>query len=795
MPLQKLSYRPGVNREGTDYSNEGGFYISDKVRFRSGQAEKIGGWVQYVTTQFAGICRSLWSWLDLLGLNKFIGIGTSLKFYILSGGAYYDITPIVQTDTLTNPFSNSYSTLASGITASATSLTLASASSFQISGIIKIDSEQISYTGVSGNSLTGLVRGYNGTTATSHSISAGVGCSNILVTDASYHPSIGDYFILGSGYSVDGVTVSGENVVTLTPSLTTYVFQTSGFSTSLVTGVGGTVTVQYEYPTGSVSQITATGWGTGPWGGATSLNNVTLTNPFSTTASSSTITVAQANHGLTTGNWINFSLVSSSVSGISPAVLQQDFQVTVLTSSTYTISTVFGNQTFLANATASSLGGIVTVNIPVVPNRGWNTAYTVTSSSVSASNSLRLWTQDNFGADLALAPRGGPIFYWVDANGLGTRAQYLSSLASAAGYTGSAVPSYTNQVITSPIQQFVITLGSTSYTSNTTFNPMLVRWSDQGNQYQWVPAVTNQSGEFALTNGSYIMCGQTTRQEILIWTDTCLYSMQYIGYPYVWSFQILMDNISIMSPNCAITVNNVTYWMGADKFYAYTGVVSTLPCSLRQYVFDNINQDQSLQVFAGANEGYNEIWWFYCSANSNTIDSYVIYNYLDKVWSYGKMARTAWLQYGSNPIAADYNSRILQHEVGCDDNSTSTTLPITATIQSSDFGIEAGDHLGFVWRLLPDINFNGSSTANPSVTMTLYSRQNSGSSIIQGDIDTVTSTQNYTNVSYYTIQQFTGQVYTRVRGRQLAFNITSTGVGVAWQLGIPRIDIKPAGKR
>ena len=326
---------------------------------------------------------------------------------------------------------------------------------------------------------------------------------------------------------------------------------------------------------------------------------------------------------------------------------------------------------------------------------------------------------------------------------------------------------------------------------------MLVRWSDQANPYQWIPQVTNQSGEFTLTNGSYIMCGEATRQENLIWTNSCLYSMQYVGYPYVWSFQVLMDNISIISPNSPITVNNVTYWMGKDKFYMYTGVVQTLPCSLRQYIFDDINTDQAFQIFGGSNEAYNEVWWFYCSKNSTTIDRYVIYNYLDKVWSYGSMARTAWLQYGINPypVAADYNSRLLYHEVGNDDVATSTAQPITAYVQSSDFGIEAGDHLGFVWRVLPDVNFNGSTVNNPSVTITLYSKQNSGATPIQGDVDTVTSNQNYTSVSEYTVQTYDGQVYTRVRGRQLSFKIQSTGLGVAWQLGIPRIDVKPAGRR
>jgi hypothetical protein len=328
---------------------------------------------------------------------------------------------------------------------------------------------------------------------------------------------------------------------------------------------------------------------------------------------------------------------------------------------------------------------------------------------------------------------------------------------------------------------------------------MLARWSDQGNAYQWVPQITNQSGEYLLTNGSYIMGARATRQEILVWTDSCLYSMQYLGSPYVWGFQVLMDNISVMSPNSMITINNVTYWMGRDRFYMYSGRVEVLPCALRQYIFNDINQDQAYQVFAGANEAYNEVWWYYVSQSSaNTVvDKYIIYNYLDRVWYYGTLGRTAWIQTGTQPypIAADYNGRLLYHEVGCDDLSTSATLPIDAYVQSSDFDIGDGHNFGFVWRILPDVNFNGSTTNQPSVTMTVKPRQNSGTPYGQADNPQVQSSQNYTTVPAYTIQQFDGQVYTRLRGRQMSFRIESTGVGVAWQLGSPRIDIRPDGRR
>jgi hypothetical protein len=326
---------------------------------------------------------------------------------------------------------------------------------------------------------------------------------------------------------------------------------------------------------------------------------------------------------------------------------------------------------------------------------------------------------------------------------------------------------------------------------------MLVRWSDQENFYEWIPAVTNQSGEFRLSSGSFIMQAKATRQEILVWTDSAIYSMQYLGPPYIWGFQVLMDNISVMSPNSMITINNITYWMGVDKFYMYSGRVETLPCSLWQYIFDDINKDQAFQIFCGSNEGYSEVWWFYCSGSSNVVDKYVIYNYLDRVWYYGTMGRTAWLDSGIRqyPMAADYNNRMLFHESAVDDVSGVTPVPINAYVQSSDFDIGDGHNFGFVWRILPDVNFNGSNVNNPEVTMTVKPRQNSGAPYSASDSPQVISADNFTNIGVYNIQEFTGQVYTRLRGRQLAFRIESTGLGTSWQLGSPRIDIRNDGRR
>ena len=804
MPLQKLQFRPGLNREGTDYSNEGGWYDGDKIRFRSGFPEKIGGWTQVSNNTFNGVCRSIWIWADGdAGAGaQYIGVGTNTQYYIYFGGVYNDVTPIVHTSTLSNPFATTY-------------------------------------------------------TAPSTTPSNYI----VTVTDATYSPSIGDHVDISGGTAVGGITLSGEYEVISVPTGTTYTIQSTNPATSSATG-GGSVTIEYEYPAGSNVYTIGTGWGAGPFGGVTTPLVTTLgANPFATN-STAVVTVTQNAHGLSNGNYVAFS-GATGFAGIAASTLNSTFQIAGVTLNTYTITLPSGT---VATATTTG-GGSAVIALKQSGTYGWGTSF-----AAGIGSQLRLWSDDNYGADLVLAPRGGPIFYWADSTGVSTRAKYLSDIANATAeytdastfgsgvstitvsavlaavlypympitgtglptgtrvaanyvtnstsvpinttttagssgnytyyYAGAFVPTQTYQVITSAIQEFVIAYGANPYSPGvpaTTFNPMLVRWSDQANAYQWIPQLTNQSGEFTLTNGSYIMAAKTTRQEILVWTDSCLYSQQYLGAPYVWGFQVLMDNISVMSPNSMITINNVTYWMGRDRFYMYSGRVEVLPCSLRQYIFADINNDQAYQVFAGANEAYNEVWWYYVSQSSNNtvVDKYIIYNYLDRVWYYGNLGRTAWMQTGTQPypIAADYNGRLLFHENGCDDQSTTATLPIDAYVQSSDFDIGDGHNFGFVWRILPDVNFNGSTTNQPAVTMTVKPRQNSGTPYGAADSPQVQSAQNYTTIPQYTIQQFDGQVYTRLRGRQMSFRIESTGVGVAWQLGSPRIDIRPDGRR
>jgi hypothetical protein len=352
----------------------------------------------------------------------------------------------------------------------------------------------------------------------------------------------------------------------------------------------------------------------------------------------------------------------------------------------------------------------------------------------------------------------------------------------------------------SDASRFVLAFGTNDPSGvlfSATQDPLLIRWSQQEDYEQWTPAATNQAGDYRLSRGSEIVTAQQTRQEILVWTDAAVYSMQYLGPPYVWGFQIMGDNISIAGPDVVSTANNVTYWMGTDKFYMYSGRVETLPCSLRQYVFQDINMEQSYQFFSGTNEGYNEIWWFYCSANSTVIDKYVIFNHLERTWYYGAMSRTAWLDSPLRdvPMGAGYNGQLLYHETGNDDGTTSPPSPIVSYCQSSDFDIGDGHNFGLVSRIIPDLTFDGSTSASPTVTFTVRPRQNPGVNYGTSNSPDVVSANNYIGQRAYNVQQFTQYVYVRVRGRQMAFRIGSDELGVAWQLGAPRIEIRPDGRR
>jgi len=632
MPLQKILFKPGVNKENTRYTTEGGWYECDKVRFRQGNPEVIGGWQRISGYTYNGICRSLWNWVTLQNQNL-VGVGTNTKFYIEQGGAYNDITPIRATSTINN-------------------------------------------------------------------------------------------------------------------------------------------------------------------------------NPFALTAST-TVTVTDTAHGATTGSFVTYSGavdIGGVGTNVTAAVLNKEFQVTVIDANTYTIVI---SVTPNATAIAGSPGGGASVSAAYQVNAGPAFAVPLTGWGAGAwgagtwgyggapISSLQLWSQMNFGQNLLFGPRGGGIYYWDATTTVTTRGVNLTTLGDA------ETPVVQNSLTVSDASRFVIVFGTNdpNAVNPTAIDPMFIRWSDQEDPFTWIPAATNQAGSLRLSHGSEIITTVQTRQEIVVFTDASLYSLQYLGPPYVWGSQLLGDNVSIISPNAATQASGVVYWMGVDKFYAYDGRIQTLNCDLRRFIFQDLNLEQTEQVFCGTNEGFNEVWWFYVSAGSTLIDKYVVYNYLEKIWYYGTMERSAWLDSGLRgfPLAAIYDpststGNLVNHESGLNNNATGTTVAIDAYISSSEFDIGDGHNFGFIWRVLPDLTFEDSTNSPtgdvPSVTMTLYGLANSGSGV------TSTATQPVAKSSTYVItEQFTGQIYTRLRGRQMIFKISSNQINTAWQLGAPRIDIRPDGRR
>jgi len=548
-------------------------------------------------------------------------------------------------------------------------------------------------------------------------------------------------------------------------------------------------------------------------------------NCFTATDGSSVITVTIVGHGSQTDDFVTFSGAVGLGGNITAGILNAEHQVTYVDSDNFTITV-----SATANATdaAGSPGGgtaiiaafqINTGNAAYTTAAGWGaggwsgvtTGFTSTGWGQSAATGvgvdMRLWSQVNYGENLLLNARGGPLYLWLcQSSGTYSRAQILSSantniatssqgVTAAFWQTDASCPSKCNIVHVSDSSRFVIAFGCNDYFDNT-LNPLLVRWSDQENYATWTPAITNQAGSFTLSAGSEIIAIKPQRQEILVFTDAAVYSMQYLGAPYVWGFQQVGANISMAGPNAVTTTGNLSFWMGEDKFYMYDGRVQTLPCPLWQWVFNNINKNQHYQIFATTNEGFDEIWWFYCSADSNTVDRYVVFNYLERVWYYGTLGRTAWLDtpLRSNPVATGYaggNGVLYNHEDGVDADGSA----MTAYITSADFNLQDGYQFQYGWRMLPDVKFDGSTSTAPEVNVSFTPRQYPGSAYgtpVSGD---VVSANNYSATRQYTVQQFTIQLPIRIRGRQITFKIESNTLGTQWQLGVPSIELKADGRR
>jgi hypothetical protein len=556
----------------------------------------------------------------------------------------------------------------------------------------------------------------------------------------------------------------------------------------------------------------------GAFNDITPLKETTLAGAvtFAATNGSNVITVTDTGSNTQQGDFVTFSGAVSLGGNITAAILNAEHRVSeTVSSGVYKIQvSATANSSDVGDGGASVVGayqistgsGVATIGVgwgaggwsgitPGFTDTGWGSP---SATTLGVSVQLRLWSQSNYGQDLILNPRGGGLYYWKNnANpNIYDRAVLLSNTSPPPFDTDVDCPTRVNHTLVSDASRFVLAFGCNDY-GDTTLDPLLVRWSDQENYAVWTPAITNQAGSFRLSIGSEIVTAQQTRQEILVWTDSALYSMQYQGPPFVWGFQPLAANTSIVGPNAAITANDMTYWMGIDKFYVYNGRVQTLPCTVRQYVYQNINLSQQFQFFAGINDAFSEVWWFYCSANSETIDRYVVYNYLENNWYYGTLSRTAWLDNALRevPIAAADGGQILYHETGNDDASVNPPAPINAYIQSADFDIGDGHNFGFVWRIIPDVTFDGSTAPAPSLDFSVRPRQFPGTNYGPSETPQVASANNYLTQRTYNVQQFTPQVNVRIRGRQMAFRVESNDLGVAWQLGTPRIDLRPDGKK
>jgi hypothetical protein len=695
--LKKLVFKSGVNRENTRYYTEGGWYDCDKVRFRQGSPQKIGGWNRISSATFDGVCRSLWAW-ETLGQVTLIGVGTNTKFYISRGGYYYDITPIRTATNLTTPFA---------ATTGSTVITV---------------------------------------TAPSH------GCIN------------GDFVTYNGATTLGGVITAAvlntEHQITYV-NANTYTISVSIAATSGDTGNGGTVRAVYQISGGPAYQTPTSGWGAGAWSSGS----------WSTGQSSSDSLRlwSQSNYG------------QDLVFGPRTGAMYYYYAERGLTSATATIT--------IASPAVVTATDQYTEGAPIV----FETSGTLpTGLETGTTYYIRNYASGVF--NVSATPSGALITTTGSQSGtqsISARAVNLTTIAGA-----SDVPTIQNYITVSDTFRFVFAFGANDYGVSAQ-SPLLIRWSDQENAADWTPSTTNQAGSLTLTRGSQIITALQTRQEILVWTDSTLYSMQYLGYPLVWSAQLLGDNISIVGENSAALASGVVYWMGRDKFYKYDGRVQTQNCDLREYIFNDFNAQQAEQVFASTNEGFNEVWWFYCSAGSTVVDKYAIYNYAEDIWYYGTMGRTAWLDSGilEFPLAATYSNNLVNHESGLDNNETATPTAIESYITSSETDIDDGHNFVFIRRILPDMTFRGSTTENPTATLSIIPLMNAGSGYTDPASVGGTNEAAVTRTATVPIEKFTGQVFIRVRGRQFSFKVYNNQLGSMWQLGAMRLEIKQDGQR
>ena len=640
MPFIKLQFKPGVNRDQTDYSNEGGWRECDKIRFRSGYPEKIGGWQKATSVQFQGVCRQMWNWVTTYSDNL-MALGTHQKAYIENGGYYNDITPL----RLVNP------TLDTPDTDNCIYTDTTAPNVVQIELPVAHEAETGDFVQISG--VTGTIGG------------------------------------------IPAAQINGNHEITVVNGLTFTVPVTGPVTSNEITGAGGTaIVIDFEIRPGYAITTAGYGWGTGTW---------------------------------SRGAW--------GLGSTEPVFFQQ-----------------------------------------------------------------RDWWFDNFDNDLVMNIRNGAAYWWArgtlpdPGTALSARAITLQQYADDEGYDPNAVPVKIMQLLVSQQDRHLIAFGAVPFgsTNPDDFDPMLIRWADQDTPGDWTPTELNTAGDIRVSRGSRIVRALPVRQEILVWTDSHLFTLQFLGTTDVFGLQEYADNISIISSRAMATASNITYWMGQDKFYAYTGRVETLPCTLRNHVFQDINISQADQVICGTNEQWNEVWWFYPSGQADFNDSYVVYNHLEKIWYYGTIERTAWLDtalrrypQGTNTPLSDFSmGQAYNHEEGLDDDD----VPMVSYIQSSDFDISDGEQFMLSRRIIPDIGFSGSTAQSPAVDMQIRARNFPGSMLSNNPSDSKIVVET-------SVDQYTDQVFMRARARQMAFKIQSETFGVQWQLGAPRLDTREDGRR
>jgi hypothetical protein len=631
MPLTKLQFRPGINREITNYSNEGGWRDGDKIRFRFGFPEKIGGWVKKSSNSFLGACRALHPWVTLSG-NRLIGVGTSSKYYVEQGGGYNDITPLRVT------------TAAGDVTFAATT------------GSATLTVTDTAHGAVAGSFVT-----FSGATSLGGVITADVLNQEYPIVDVVDN----DTFTIEArtaNTSISSITVDGQLVPTPVAA-----------NASDTSDGGANVVGAYQINIGTANAVVGTGWGVGTWGRST------------------------------WGSGVN---------------------------------------------------------------------------SIAITDELRLWSHDNFGEDLLINPRNGNIYYWDFSGGFGARAVALEDLVGA-----SSAPTIARQVMVSDQSRHVIAFGCDPEAASGTQDPMCIRFSDQESVTDWTSTATNTAGEIRLSSGSGIVKAVETRQQMVIFTDTTLYTMQYLGPPFTFGVQPVSENITIMGPKAVIAVDDFVFWMGTTEFYAYTGAVSRIPCTVRDYVFDDFNIAQGAKVTAALNEETTEVWWFYPSSSSDENDRYVVYNYGEQIWYYGALDRTAWMDRGifTFPIAAAPDGYLYEHENGLDDGSTSPASAISAYIESSPVDIADGEQFMFIRRVIPDLQFRDSTNPAPQVDLTLRVRNYSSGAFLASQTNAILDDSE--------------QLYYRLRGRQMSVYFESDQAGTTWRLGSTRVDLKPDGRR